>query len=469
MAVTYKNPSLAFYIEDDDKGVPTFSNAAAGLKLQFLRLVSEDLNTQFSREESNEIRGDAQSSGSVITSASGAGSVSIQYSLDTYDEMLAGVLFSDYATSATRTTGRTGRDWGWSDLTGGGAVTTSQSGDWSVSGDVLTLTGGSVTLSDDDIILIAGSGEQNLDGVWRVDGAVSASATITLHNDTGEADIETYLDTASGSATLTITKPEQLCRNGTNDVTFGFVRCYTDTSKAGTAAASSTELTDGSQDWAQFRGVYLTSLQLSVAPGQAGWTGTFSTLFSDELVVTTPSTTIVDDWDKTAAANANPLPDAINGVAQITVRNKTSGAVKRHDALSMNVNVSNNSEEVQALRNRGALCINQGTLSATLDMEIIYEGSVFHTAMLDDDLFEIEFVVKDSDGKAQLWRFPACRMTSERPNPGKNQPIVQTLSFTAEAGGTPFGSAYLVDADVSTTKMVEVARFYDAEAFADLS
>ena len=44
-------------------------------------------------------------------------------------------------------------------------------------------------------------------------------------------------------------------------------------------------------------------------------------------------------------------------------------------------------------------------------------------------------------------------MTSERPNPGRNAPIVQSLSFQVEAGGTDYAGS-------TGAKMVECIRFY---------
>ena len=161
----------------------------------------------------------------------------------------------------------------------------------------------------------------------------------------------------------------------------------------------------------------------------------------------------MSNWNETLAPNNNPLPDAINGVAQITVSG--GGVTKRFDALSLNVNINNNAEEVSALRNRGALAINQGTMSATVDMELLYgdEGNAFHAAMLSNDEFSVEYAIQDGDGRAQLWRFPKCRITSERPNPGKNAPIVQNLSFSVESGGTDYTGA-------ADAKMIEILRFY---------
>lgn len=471
MAVTFKNPALAYYIEPTAYGVaPTLSNSP-GLnsdqaKLQFTRLVSEDLNASFTREISNEIRGDAQTSGSVITSASGSGTISIQYSLDTYDEILPGVLFSEHAAVGDISE----RSKGWLSFSHTADVAGLAPGASTITGDVVTTTAdldASSTIEDGDYIYISGSGISNIDGVWKVSTIVGTA--ITLVNDTGETNVQTYAGLTSGASigSPTIYIMQDICENGTNDITYGLVRAYSDTSRAGAATADTTDLND--VEWSIFRGAYFTSLQLSVAPGQAGWTGSFSVLFKDEVTVTDVTSAApgsgltVAAWNETTAPNSNPLPDAITGVAQITVftAGVASGAGKRFDALSLNVNISNNSEEVSALRNRGALCINQGETTATVDIELIYgeDGNELHQAMLDNDEFGIEFAVQDADNRCQLWRFPKCRLTSERPNPGKNQPIVQTLNLQVEAGGTDYGGA------AGVAKMIEIIRFYAPEDY----
>jgi hypothetical protein len=213
-------------------------------------------------------------------------------------------------------------------------------------------------------------------------------------------------------------------------------------------------------DVAVFRGAFVTTMQLSVAPGQAGWTGSLSVLHAGEEsatdIVAAPlalSGFQLTNWNLSSAINTNPLPDAILGVANVKLRKIGVADGTRIDPLSLNLSISNNSSEVSALRNAGALAVIQGSTSASVDMEVIYESSLLHDSMIADDAYEIEIGIVDSDGKAQLIRLPKCRLVSERPNPGKNSPIVQRLTFTAEPGGTDY-------AGVAGAKMVEILRFY---------
>lgn len=449
---TKKNPALAYY-----KGgatAPTFANTD-GNRLRLLRLVSEDLNTAFQRDESNEVRGDAQSSGSTIVSASGSGSIQLQYSLDTYDDFLVHLLY------AANDAG-TDREHGW------------RAGGFTPLGDILA-TPGSVTFevatsnftgtftrapAAGERIYVRGFGNKNLDTIFVV-AAGATTSDIPVENDTGDAGgVDAYAGISADvtAAAVTITPVKGYTRNGTFEREFGLVRMYSDVDLAGTT--STTGLT--AVDWAIFRKAIPTSLQLAVAPGTAGWTGTMSILFSDESNITdaTDGSNIggfdIDNWNEIQVVNSNPLVDAIRSVVMVRLR-RNSGALttaQRFDPLSFNINIANNAAEIQATRNRGAIAINLGTFSSTVAMSLLYVDAAFHNAMLADDFYEIEIGVADSDGRCQLWRFPKARLTSERPNPGKNTPIAQNLSFTIESGGQGFVGA------AGAGRMIEVCRFY---------
>lgn len=462
MVTIKKNAGLGYYIEPTVGNAPTLSPTK---QLRFTRLVSEDLNSNYSRDESNEVRGDAQTAGSVVTGVSGSGTVSIQYSLETYDELIAGLLFS------AGTIDDTDPLEGWKGVTGidtwSGETVTNGSGTWALATNVLTLDATNVaTLSISvaggaDYVQIDGSGNANLDGVWRVDDI--ASEAVTLESPNASQDVATYTGlgavTLSSQTSMTITPIFGVAANGVFDRSFGFTRFYSTTDLAGSPSADDLDAVDV----AVFRGAFVTTMQLSVAPGQAGWTGSLSVLHAGEESSTditdfaqTPlSGFALTDWEDSVAPNSNPLPDAILGVANVKLRKIGVADGTRIDPLSLNLSISNNASEVAALRNAGALAVIQGSTSASVDMEVIYEDDLLHQSMIDDDAYEIEIGVSDSDGKAQLIRLPKCRLTSERPNPGKNAPIVQRLTFTAEPGGADWTGA-------SGAKMVEIIRFYDA-------
>lgn len=450
-----KNPALAYYKEGANKTAPVFNNTTS--KLRLLRLVNEDLNTNFQRDESNEVRGDAQSSGSVIVSASGSGSLSLQYSLDTYDDFLIGLLYG--ANDAG-----TGRENGW--LAGG----------FTALGDILA-SPASVTfqVADNSFnsaaafarapaagerIYVRGFGNKNLDTIFVV-AAGATTSKIVVENDTGDAGgVDSYAGVSADvvGAAVTILPVKGYARNGTFERNFGLVRMYSDTDLAGSVSTSGLNAVD----WALFRGCIGSSIQLAVAPGQAGWTGTIAFLFSDETNLTDASSNSnvggfdIDNWDEVQVINSNPLANAIQSVLMVRLR-KDNGAITtatRTDPLSFNINISNNASEIQATRNRGAIAINQGTFAVSVAMSLLYIDAAFHNAMLADSFYEVEIAVADSDGRAQLWRFPKARLTSNRPNPGKNNPIAQNLSFTCEAGGNGFvGTA-------GQGRMVELLSFY---------
>lgn len=449
-----KNPALAYYKEAANNAAPTFNNTTS--KLRLLRLVSEDLNTRFQRDESNEIRGDAQSSGSIIVSASGGGSINLQYSLDTFDDLIVGMLYA--ADDAG-----TGREDGW--LQGG----------FTALGNILAAPGTAVTfdVADDSLnatsftrapaenerIYVRGFGNKNLDTIFVVDAGATTSK-IPLKNDTGAADIATYAGIGANvvSSTVTIAPVKGYTRNGTFERKFGLVRFYSDIEAAGVAGTTGL----ATCDWALFRGAIFTGLQLAVAPGTAGWTGSISVLLKDETNISdaTSASNIggfqITDWDQFELQNSYSLANPIQSVVMVRLR-KIGDAVTaatRVDPLSFNINTANGAQEIAATRNRGALDINQGTFQGSIALSLLYIDPTYHQSMLDDDAYEIEIGVADAEGHCQLWRLPKNRLTSERPNPGKNNPIQQNLTFTSEAGGDGFvGSA-------GTGKMLEILSFY---------
>lgn len=455
--MTKKNPAFGYCKESSYKNA-TISTSAPNNKLRLLRLVSEDLNTNFQRDESNEVRGDAQSSGSTITGASAAGSLQLQYSLDTYDDLLVGLLYA-----ATVNDAGTDREDGWQQggfapgaaIMGGGAGSIT----FDVAGNKITSTALFTRVpAAGERIYVTGFGNKNLDTIFVV-AAGSDASNINLVNDTGSADIAEYAGvTANVTATAGLVRGVLgYTRNGTFERSFQCVRLYSDVELAGTT--STTGLT--AVDWTLFRGAIPTSIQLAVAPGQAGWTGTMSFLCSDEQIIEDATALAlggfdIDNWNETVVTNSNPLANAIQSVVMVRLL-KNGGAVttaQRVDPLSFNINIANNASEIAATRNRGAIAINLGTFTVSIAMSLLYIDPTYHKGMLADDYYEIEVGVADSEGRCQLWRFPKGRYTSERPNPGKNQPIAQNLTFTCEAGGTPFLGA------ANTGRMIEILTFY---------
>jgi hypothetical protein len=453
-----KNPGFGYYIEGANNTAPTFNSTTTRLSL--LRLVQEDLNTNLAREESNEVRGDAQSSGSTIVGANAGGSIQLQYSLDTYDDLIVGMLYAP--------TGGTGRESGWNcdgftaigDIMGSaGSVT------FDASADALTSTAlfAAANVAAGDLIYVTGFGNRNLDTIWRVAAGTTPTASeIILENDTGAIDIAAYAGIAGDvtKAGVMIRPVKGYTRNGTFERKFGFVRFYSDTDLAGTTGTSDL----AAVDWRVFRGGVVTSLQLAAAPRQAGWTGTLSVLLKDEGIVENASggTNLgafnVTNWNQLKVQNTYSLANAIKSVVMVRLRKigDAQTAAVRVDPLSFNFTASNNATEIEATRNLGALDINLGTYSAQIGLSLLYIDPTYHAAMLADDAYEVEVGVADAEGHCQLWRFPKGRLTSEAPNPGKNNPIQQNLTFTCEAGG----DGYQLGAGLG--RQIELLKFYIA-------
>lgn len=466
------NLSLLYYREADcNYNAPDFDTTAPR-DLRALRLVSEDLNSTQALDEASEVRGDAQSSGSVVTGINVAGSVQIQYSLDTFDDLIAGMLYAPNGSG-------TNRELGWV-VDGFAAVADILNGTEgftvTLSANVLTCGGGNWTTQPaaGDRIYLKGSGNRNLDTVFQV--ASSTATTITLLNDTGDTDVQTYAGDAGvafAANQITISGFDGYTHNGTNEHRFGLVRIYSDASAIDSATAGAgtgaTDLT--AVDWALFRGMIPTGFSFAAAPGTAGWTGAVPFIGKDEVCITdattaggNPGTFAVNDWDEIAKLGQDPLVDAINGPVMVRLKRIADGSYTRVDPLSFSVTMSNGATEIPATRNAGSVATTQGTFTASVNLQLLYINCDFHERMLNNEFFEVEVGIADGS-KAQIWRFGKCRYSSTRPNPGRNAAVVQTLEFAAEPSGERFINAGLGSTAGNTDgHTVQVMRSYTATA-----
>lgn len=453
--------ALAFWKEATYAVTPTLDTADS---IQLLRLVSDDLNSALQRDESNEIRNDAQSSGSILTNAEVGGSVQLQWSTDTYDDFLPGLLYANAAA------GETGRAEGWEYLdfdadTPPTAVeaTAGTSIEFDASSGTFTRASASWgrTPVAGELVFVSGFGNRNLDTVWQVSGTPTTT-TFTVVNDTGTTFVAyTGVATTVAATTVTIQSAKGITANGTTERSYGVLKTFSDISLAGTP--STTGLT--AVDWAVFTGMIPASLQLSAAPAQAGWTGSLTFFGKQEIVVTDATADTsgfsTDNWENFKEATTTTLINTLQNVKMVRVR-AVGGAYERFDPLSLSITLSNNAQGVGALRNLGAVQIQQGTFSAQISMSVIYNDETYHLGMLNDTAYELDIAIADPEGNCQIWRFPRVRPISERPNPGKNQVVQQTLNFSSEAGGVGYALASTVPVLTGTNgRMLELTRLYE--------
>lgn len=447
-----KNITLGYYKEGANKAAPNFTNVA-GNRLRLQRQVNSDLGTNLQSDRSNEIRNDGQVSGSVTTGASAGGTINGLFSLDTYDDYLASILYAADANDAG-----TGREDGWrqggftplADILAVAGAVTFQFADGSFNGTFLRAPAAG------ERIFVRGFGNKNLDTVWVV-AAGATTSKIVVENDTGMATVADYAGVAANVAAtaVTITPVKGYTRAGTFQRPFGLVPMYSDTEAAGTAGTTGLNAVD----WALIRKSIPTGIQIAVAPGTAGMTISIPFLASDEVVIedatssSNQSAFQITNWDELEPLNSNPLTNAIQSVLMVRLR-KVGAAVTtatRVDPQSFNINVTNGSTEVAATRNLGAIEVIGPAVGATIALSLLYVDPTFHKAMIAEDRYEVEIAIGDSDGRAQLWRFPRNKITSQRPNPGLNQPVLQSLNCDSEPGGAGF---------IGTGRTVEILSNY---------
>lgn len=447
-----KNIVLGYYKEGANKAAPNFTNVA-GNRLRLQRQVNSDLGTNLQSDRSNEIRNDGQVSGSVTTGASAGGTINGLFSLDTYDDYLASILYAADVNDAG-----TGREDGWrqggftplADILAIAGTVTFQVSDGSFNGTFLRAPAAG------ERIFVRGFGNKNLDTVWVV-AAGATTSKIVVENDTGMATVADYAGVAANvaSTAVTITPVKGYTRAGTFQRPFGLVPMYSDTEAAGTAGTTGLNAVD----WALIRKSIPTGIQIAVAPGTAGMTISIPFLSSDEIIIEDATSTSnvgsfqITNWDELEPLNSNPLTNAIQSVLMVRLR-KVGAAVTtatRTDPQSFNINVTNGSTEVTATRNLGAIEVIGPAVGATVQLSLLYIDPTYHKAMIAEDRYELEIAIGDSDGRAQLWRFPRCKITSQRPNPGLNQPVLQSLTCDSEPGGAGF---------IGTGRTVEILSNY---------
>jgi hypothetical protein len=169
-------------------------------------------------------------------------------------------------------------------------------------------------------------------------------------------------------------------------------------------------------------------------------------LSSDEVIIedatsaSNQSAFQITNWDELEPLNSNPLTNAIQSVLMVRLREVGAAVTTatRVDPQSFNINVTNGSNEVTATRNLGAIEVIGPAVGATIALSLLYVDPTFHKAMIAEDRYEVEIAIGDSEGRAQLWRFPRNKITSQRPNPGLNQPVLQSLNCDSEPGGAGF-------------------------------
>lgn len=447
-----KNITLGYYKEGANKAAPNFTNVA-GNRLRLQRQVNSDLGATLQSDRSNEIRNDGQVSGSVTTGASAGGTVNGLFSLDTYDDYLASILYAADVNDAG-----TGREDGWrqggftplTDILAVPGTVTFQVLDGSFNGTFLRAPAAGERL------FVRGFGNKNLDTVWVV-AAGATTSKIIVENDTGMATVAEYAGVAANVARtgVTITAVKGYTRAGTFQRPFGLVPMYSDTEAAGTAGTTGLNAVD----WALIRQSIPTGIQIAVAPGTAGMTISIPFLSSDEIIVedATAASNVggfqITNWDELEPLNNNPLTNAIQSVLMVRLRRVGAAliAATRVDPQSFNINVTNGSTEVTATRNLGAIEVIGPAVGATVQLSLLYIDATYQKAMIAEDRYELEIAIGDSDGRAQLWRFPRCRITSQRPNPGLNQPVLQSLTCDSEPGGAGF---------IGTGRTVEILSNY---------
>lgn len=336
--------------------------------LQALRFTSESLNNSADFVTSQEIRSDRMTPDTVQTSLSAGGDINAELSYSTFDDLLEGVMFSDWAGSVIS----------WDDQTDIAIVKVSGTPNtWT-----LTTVGGDFT---SDITLVVGQFIEvvGFTTAGRFYAEVTSIAATTLG-------IKPLTDVASEAAGDTVSIiPLSYLRNGITNKSFTIQKSFTDISTV---------------EYWNFTGAKFGSWSLDFATG-AILTTAFSVLARDGVMTETQfgSATIT-------GATTTEVMNAVNDVTAVTFDGDPGGATFCFNSLSLSLdNALRGQECIGTLGFRGVV---PGRITITGDIELYFEDSTLFDKFRAASAFQLTLMVQDPSNNAYIITLPRCKYTS---------------------------------------------------------
>lgn len=416
------------------------------------RFTSESLATEQTTEVSDEISGDAQLLDSVRTDVSTGGTVNIEFSLQSFDALLHGLLMAaEKATSLNKLEDVAGEL-----VQAASEVMTMVPGAGIAAATITVPVGWDVTPAAGDWILSTGWDDDENNGWFRV-GETSAT-TITLEgygNDAvwGSKDqpdlVSADADTQVGVPSLyraydNAASQQNVFENG---ITLAEAMFLVERDFSATVTVDAARYT-------RWKDMVPNSLSISVPvsgkiTGSWGFVGTLESRDGTDYF----------DWTNAPTQSGNSVLNSINNVSQITVFeniNGTDNAVipVRLDASSFDMTLINNVARNQKIGTFGAASLRIGTFEASGNIQAYFGGSADIQdsrdriqAFLDQRRLGllIGFVDTTSDAVPHglLFFFPAVKLSrGTSSNPGRNQVIFEELGFNAFKDAAGWTGAY---------------------------
>jgi hypothetical protein len=386
----------------------TFGTTPNSPTYQLIRFTGESINFSITNTKSNEIRSDRMTPDTVQTGATVGGSLNIELSYGSYDDMILAVL----ATTA------------WS--TPPTSISHSASGNnltIAVSGANNTITAASGTpfstftsLTNGEWIKVAGlTGTGNTGNKWMKLAATPTSTVLTVTSVSGGALSATTV--SSGTQTF---KVGAFVKNGATQKSFSFYKGLTD-------LANPTNFPQF-----VFAGCRINNWTLNFAVGSI-LTGTFEVMGLGATVSTTSAPT-------TSAPSTSGVMNAVGHVNQVYIDGVAATSTYFN---KLDMTYSNNVRGQTAIGVLGNAGIALGSVTITGNIEVYFADTTMYDKYLAGTAFGLTFMVKDtnttSDGNVYIIEFPRVKFTSSTVvASGLNQDVNMSGQWEAlvDAGGT---------------------------------
>lgn len=354
------------YAEESTYGVIPSAN------LQTVRITNEDLGFNQDTVQSAEIRSDRQTANISRVRVEAAGPVNFELSYGTFDDWFQGLFYA----SAWDSGGTVGP------LTTISAANSDNSFNDSASGF------GSVAVGD--WIKVSGFTETANNGYFKVTSAAAAKLIV---------EGGTLTDESAGDS-VTVKYSDNIV-NGTTLNSYFIERRYTDVSNT----------------FAQFNGMVVNSMTLTLALGRP-IEGVFNFLGADE-----DSATSTGGTGYTAATTT----EVMNTVDHI---NKILEAGATYGVVSGDITIANNLRARQELGSDSLESIGEGPINVSGNITAYFKNATAYNKFLGFTTSSVAYVLADAAGNAYILDVPSVKYTTGRRS-GSQEDIIVPLGFSS--------------------------------------
>lgn len=338
--------------------------------LQILRWTSESLKYGLSSSQSSEIRSDRNISELFLNDASVSGGFNFELSYGTYDDLIEGALWSDWAAATTGT--------------GSGYVVNNSSG-YLATDTTITLGTGSGTVLAGDIVTFAGD-----DNKYLVKTGLTIPGDIVIYGPGLQASL-------ADTTAMTI-EPRTEIINGVAEHYYTLEREHADVTQFFT-----------------FLGCYVNQFSLSVQAGNP-ITGSFDFMGKDSARGASTA--------GTGAATAATTSDIYTGISNVVSLIEGGSEVTGVVVKGIDFTVNNNTRSISGIGDIGAAEVGVGSCVVTGKIDMLFSNSTIYDKFLNNTASSIILWLNDDDtsdgskGNGYIVEFPNIKYSDASLNAG---------------------------------------------------